>query len=65
MFCREILNNQKAELQKTLNMKELFDKKEIEFKKVSAELREQVIELREANVSSIRIESIENFYNIF
>lgn len=44
------MNNQKGELQKTINMKEVFDKKETEFKKTSAELREQVIELREANV---------------
>lgn len=49
--CRDTLNGQKGEIQKFGAMKENFDRKDVEYKKISAELREQVIELREANVS--------------
>lgn len=42
---------QEIERQKLINIKDAYEKKEIDFNKQSSELRVQVIELREANVS--------------
>lgn len=51
IFFRTHLKAQEIERQKLISIKDAYEKKEIDFNKQSSELRVQVIELREANVS--------------
>lgn len=48
---------QEIERQKLISTKDAYEKKEIDFNKQSSELRVQVIELRETNVSFVGISS--------
>lgn len=50
-FFRTHLKAQEIERQKLISIKDAYEKKEIDSNKQSSELRVQVIELREANVS--------------
>lgn len=57
-FFRTHLKAQEIERQKLISIKDAYEKKEIDFNKQSSELRVQVIELREANVSCWAVASV-------
>lgn len=59
-FCRIHLKAQESERIKLINLKDLYENKEIEWNKQSSEMRVQLIELRESSVShSLNLRGIE------
>lgn len=55
LFDRNLLKTQESERNKLLNLKDMYEKKEVEWNKLSSELRVQSIELGESNVCEMSV----------